>query len=232
MIRLHESDENLQNGNDSLPSWESVRYCPLSDNPPTEDEWNWVVLNRGLVLSLVNAYRRDAFYRSHYSNGDDVVTFLLPTILRCLRSHDPAQGELATLLGVAIKRILAHRRNGHRYQVVKTKFGERSARCSLLGDRDEDVPDRDNGERDREEAEEYRGFLASRLGWLKKPRDREIFDSYLGLTGDHKTVEDLSEEHGLTRQRIYQVISTSLLKVMGKAQFFNGRNGSLRRALV
>ncbi len=196
----------------SVPDWSRAESEYLAANPPTEAEWAWVTDNYRLLVKIVKEHCKGALGRS--CGYDDVIGFCLPVVVKCLRGYDPSTGyALGSYVGTAVRQRAYWYRDRNRASVVPLFRGLPRNTSVLTGDREviveEPAPDEDR--------DDLLDNLTFALGSLKG-RDRAVVDGYLGLSGPRKTLMDLSEELGVTRERIRQVFMAAMLKVIRRAK--------------
>ncbi|MGF1649558.1 MAG: RNA polymerase sigma factor RpoH [Hyphomicrobiaceae bacterium] len=80
----------------------------------------------------------------------------------------------------------------------------------------DDTPDQETAYADREELQQRRSFLAEAIGTLNE-RERRIFEARR-LTDDPITLEELSTEFGVSRERIRQIEVRAFEKVQKAVQ--------------
>ena len=193
----------------SLPDWLECEAKELADAPPTAEEWAWITTNKRLVYKIVGQYRKRECKLAQGS--EDIVHYLIPTIVRSLRRFDPSKGfALSTFVGMCIRnRFKPYEYDNPRLTVIPGFGRARFKPPILLGGRDlapieEDEPPEIGDTLDR---------LASAFAGLK-PRSQMILTQFLGLDGQpRQTLKQIGEPLGLTRERIRQIVLKGLKDV-------------------
>jgi RNA polymerase primary sigma factor len=66
---------------------------------------------------------------------------------------------------------------------------------------------------DYDKNENYRKEYVNKILSILSQREREIVFLYYGLNGEPMTLEDIGDEYGLTKERIRQILETSIKKI-------------------
>jgi RNA polymerase primary sigma factor len=124
----------------------------------------------------------------------------------------PTDEELSAELGLAAKRIAQYRKAAISPTSLDAQLGDgdSSTISEIVADENAATP--------YEQLQEKTDFhLISEILPTLEPREQEILRSRFGLDGeDEKTLEEVGQKFGVTRERIRQIQENALIKLHGK----------------
>lgn len=159
-------------------------------------------------LGLIHVVCRES--APSWADFDDVISFCIPSVLKALRAHDPARGELSTITGAYIRNdLLRMRRCWHYFSGNRDNYRPPGfphapylfgARCLL--EIATPKPDREHD------------LSIVRTAFDALPnRHQKILSLWLGFDGPRMTIDALASRFGVSRQRIQQITANGLAKI-------------------
>lgn len=212
-IDWREEEDKLQKEMGVLPVW-SQRICDkIAANPPTPEEWQWILDNKLLIFKAIMGMGRTPSM-TLAEDAMDMLVFLAPRIVYAMRKWEPSRGSsLSSFVYNTVQQGMSWRSiNANKKLVPKSAGSTAKKSMLLLGDYGIERKLPTEHDPDPELLSRVQSSF-SRLHF----RYQAILKEYLGLGCKRVNGEELAKRLGITRERVYQIVQIGLQKVATKS---------------